>query len=69
MPGLRLTFAQACRLWNLDAPTCEHVLQLLVNERFLFCTPEGAFSAMPGDMRARPAKAHLPITHHHRRGA
>jgi hypothetical protein len=22
MPGLRLTFAQACRLWQLDAPTC-----------------------------------------------
>jgi hypothetical protein len=27
MPGLRLTFAQAYRLWQVEASTCELVLQ------------------------------------------
>src|SRR5713226_5303881 len=27
MPGLRLTFAQACRLWQVDAGACHTVLQ------------------------------------------
>ena len=35
MPGLRLTFAQACRLWQVDAPTCETLLEQLVSEAFL----------------------------------
>ena len=32
MPGLRLTVAQACRLWQVDAATCERVLAQLVRE-------------------------------------
>jgi hypothetical protein len=32
MPGLRLTFAQACRLWQVDASTCEAVLHTLLKE-------------------------------------
>jgi hypothetical protein len=47
MPGLRLTLAQACRLWQLDAPTCEAVLGHLVDDRFLFRTRDGAFVALP----------------------
>ena len=47
MPGLRLTTAQACRLWQLDSPTCEHVMSALVNEGFLLPTNKGAFVAMP----------------------
>jgi hypothetical protein len=35
MPGLRLTTAQACRLWNVDAVTGQTVLNRLVDERFL----------------------------------
>ena len=35
MPGLRLTVAQACRLWNVDATTSLDVLNHLVDEQFL----------------------------------
>ena len=35
MPGLRLTLAQACRLWNADAATSQGVLNQLVAEQFL----------------------------------
>ena len=35
MPGLRLTLAQACRLWNVDAATSLDVLNRLVAEQFL----------------------------------
>jgi hypothetical protein len=43
MPGLRLTKAQAQRLWGLDPGTCEHVLQALTQARFLSQTRDGAF--------------------------
>jgi hypothetical protein len=43
MPGLRLTGAQARRLWNLDAAMCEALLGVLVDEKFLFKTRDGAF--------------------------
>jgi hypothetical protein len=43
MPGLRLTKAQAQRLWGLDPGTCEHVLQALTQTRFLAQTRDGAF--------------------------
>lgn len=46
MPGLRLTLPQACRLWQLDAETCETVLHLLIAERFLSRTPANAFIAL-----------------------
>lgn len=35
MPGLRLTFAQACRLWAIDRATGETVLQDLVDAAVL----------------------------------
>lgn len=35
MPGLQLTVAQACRLWQVDVATCEMVLEQLVRDRFL----------------------------------
>ena len=43
MPGLRLTTAQAQRLWNLDRSTCEHMLGTLVENRFLQQTRDGSF--------------------------
>ena len=43
MPGLRLTAAQARRLWGLDAPTCSALLDALIAARFLFRTSDGAF--------------------------
>jgi len=43
MPGLRLTEAQARRLWGLDAASCEALLGALVDAKFLFRTRDGAF--------------------------
>ena len=43
MPGLRLTGAQARRLWGLDASICEALLGVLVDAKFLFKTRDGAF--------------------------
>ena len=35
MPGMRLTFEQAMRLWNIDRQACATVLNSLVASRFL----------------------------------
>jgi hypothetical protein len=35
MPGLRLTPAQAMRLWGVDAAVCHKVITLLVGSAFL----------------------------------
>jgi hypothetical protein len=43
MPGLRLTPAQAQRLWRLDETSCAEVLGVLVAARFLAKTRDGAF--------------------------
>jgi hypothetical protein len=43
MPGLKLTSAQAARLWTLDSDTCDAVLTTLVGERFLVRTPNASF--------------------------
>ena len=51
MPGLRLTFAQACRLWGIDASTCEVVLNQLVQEAFLWKTPKSTYMATPATDR------------------
>ena len=43
MPGLRLTIAQAQRLWGLDRTVCDALLGALVDAKFLFRTRDGAF--------------------------
>jgi hypothetical protein len=43
MPGLRLTLAQAQRLWGLDRAACEALLGALVEAKFLSRTRDGAF--------------------------
>ena len=43
MPGLRLTLAQATRLFSLDALTCDVALRVLVEDGFLWQSPQGAF--------------------------
>ena len=45
MPGLRLTFDQACRLWQLDADTCDAVLATLI--QVLHKTRDGHYVARP----------------------
>ena len=54
MPGLRLTEAQARRLWGLDAASCEQLLNILVDAKFLFQTRDGSFMRVE---HAVPVKA------------
>jgi hypothetical protein len=51
MPGLRLTAAQAQRLWGLERDVCDALLGALVDAKFLTQTREGAFVRLDG---ARP---------------
>jgi hypothetical protein len=55
MPGLRLTPAQAQRLWGLERDVCNALLGALVDAKFLAQTRDGAFVRLDG---ARPG----PIT-------
>ena len=43
MPGLKLTEAQAQRLWGLDADTCHTILVTLMLRRFLRRTATGMY--------------------------
>ena len=43
MPGLRVTLAQAQRLWALDRPLCDAVLAALVDARFLVQSGQASF--------------------------
>lgn len=47
LPGLKLTSAQACRLWHSDERTCSEALAALIEEGFLRRTASGAFIALP----------------------
>jgi hypothetical protein len=42
MPGLRLTPAQATRLWGLEEKTCAAVIDQLVAADYLRWTPSGS---------------------------
>ncbi len=48
MPGLRLTPAQAQRLWGLEREVCDALLAALVDTKFLAQTREGAFVRIEG---------------------
>ena len=48
MPGLRLTLAQAARLWGLQAPQCRALLVALVERGRLVETPDGRYCAVDG---------------------
>jgi hypothetical protein len=51
MPGLRLTLAQACRLWQVDVSTCEMLLDRLVRAGFLCKTDKGFYIAAAANRR------------------
>ena len=61
MPGLRLTFPQACRLWQMEPHTCEAVLSTLIDERFLRRTPDGAYVAWPTTFKQLRARETPPV--------
>ena len=54
MPGLRLTTAQAQRLWGLDRSACDTLLGALVDAKFLFRTRDGAFVRSDQPRAIRP---------------
>jgi hypothetical protein len=55
MPGLRLTAAQAQRLWGLDRDVCDALLGALVDAKFLSQTRDGAFIRLDGAVPTRVA--------------
>jgi hypothetical protein len=64
MPGLRLTPAQAQRLWSLDPATCASMLDRLVASKFLTRMPDGRYGrrspAANLNLPLRMSKAHTP---------
>jgi hypothetical protein len=61
MPGLRLTTAQAQRLWGLERDVCDALLGALVDAKFLSQTRDGAFVRLDGVapmkiMKAQPKR-------------
>jgi hypothetical protein len=44
MPGLRLTLAQAQRLWGVERSECKAILDALVDARFLCRKPDGVYA-------------------------
>lgn len=44
MPGMRLTEAQACRLWNLSKEDCDDVLGYLVDRGLLVRDATGRYT-------------------------
>lgn len=49
MPGLRLTVAQAARLFDLEPAACERLLGLLVGAGRLQRSPDGRYSRRRGE--------------------
>jgi hypothetical protein len=48
MPGLCLTAAQAQRLWGLDRDSCDKLLEVLVDAKFLVQRRDGSFIRVDG---------------------
>jgi hypothetical protein len=63
MPGLRVTEAQARRLWGLDADSCQALLRELVQAKFLFRTRDGAFMRVEQATSIKaPLRSHVPAS-------
>ena len=50
MPGLRLTLAQAVRLWGLERDICLAVIEALIAAAFLRRTATGAVMRLDGSL-------------------
>lgn len=62
MPGLRLTTAQAQRLWGLERDVCAAMLAALVDTKFLCRTRDGAYVRHEGGVPTRFARPVLGRT-------
>lgn len=54
MPGLRLTGAQAQRLWGLDQGTCLELLESLVDANFLCRRRDGMYTRLTDGRESSP---------------
>jgi hypothetical protein len=63
MPGLRLTFWQAQRLWNLPDGVCERALERLTLSGFLVRTRDGSYLRRHTERRGDDA-THRQGAHH-----
>jgi hypothetical protein len=59
MPGLRLTAEQVRRLCGIERSMCHVVLDLLLESKFLFVTPDGHYARLTTGHHPHPAKADL----------
>jgi hypothetical protein len=59
MPGLQLKPTQVQRLCGIDKITCQVLLDILVDTKFLCVKPDGHYARLTGSHRVRPAKAEL----------
>ena len=55
MPGLRLTSAQAQRLWGLEADACANAIRVLVEGGFLRRTDAGQYVRLTDGSAVMPA--------------
>ena len=62
MPGMRLTFRQAQRLWALDATICRSVLDALLRSGFLIQSGEDVYARATGDPRISKADRSRSLT-------
>jgi hypothetical protein len=69
MPGLRLTEAQARRLWDLESDVCKALLGSLVDARFLVQTRDGAFVRCEGARAMATVSTMNPSVPHGKRAA
>jgi hypothetical protein len=53
MPGLRVTLAQARRLWSLDEAACREALDVLVAKGVLARSESGTYTSMTGDKKSQ----------------
>lgn len=56
MPGLRLTPAQARRLWSVSSDTCASALETLVTLKVLVRTPDGNYARPSTTAAAHPVR-------------
>ena len=59
VPGLKLTEAQAARLWSVPEAACRDAFASLVAEGLVWLAPSGRYLALP-DSTPSPLKADLP---------
>jgi hypothetical protein len=47
VPGLKITTAQACRLWSVSEQICRAAFDALVADHVLWLAPSGRYVALP----------------------